>query len=363
MAFAERIRDSEAERPFASEPEIGAAPGAPSCPLCAYQETKRAFRDNGRSLEMCSMCGLFFVHPYPAGSRQHACVSSGVSYEIEILDCARRYHGEQLYYGRHLREITEECSGAESLLDVGCGTGYLLQSLASQPNLYTAGIELNAQAARFARRVSGRPIYEMPFEQFRSDRKFDVIALINVLSHVPSFDGMFRSIRAAFRPGGKVILRTSEMSGNVSRWNQVHWGIPDDLHFLGLTTLDFICAKYGFVIQRHIRTPFEDELFLRVPMGASGPQPLHNFVKTAGVRIPRMLPALQIALRGNSGPAAFVSLVVLTPLHNAAISRRWAPADQQPRSREGLMPISDDRLTPRRVAVSGAHGPDATSSV
>ncbi len=330
MAFADRIRDSEAERPCASEPEIGAAPGAPSCPLCTNQKTKRAFRDNGRSLEMCSMCGLFFVHPYPAGSRQHACVSSGVSNEIEILDCARRYRGEQLYYRRHLREITEECSGAESLLDVGCGTGYLLQSLASQPNLYTAGIELNAQAARFARRVSGRPIYETPFEEFRSDRKFDVIALINVLSHVPSFDGMFRSIRAALRPGGKVILRTSEMSGNVSRWNQVHWGIPDDLHFLGLTTLDFICAKYGFVIQRHIRTPFEDELFLRSRWEQVGRNRLHNFVKSAGIRIPLMLPALRQLYAATLGNRLFVSFVVLAPLRTTpAISTTMGrPAHQ-----------------------------------
>ena len=53
-------------------------------------------------------------------------------------------------------KIIEECQGAKSLLDVGCGTGYLLGALSILPDFYTAGIELNAQAAQFARRASGR---------------------------------------------------------------------------------------------------------------------------------------------------------------------------------------------------------------
>ena len=101
--------------------------------------------------------------------------------------------------------------------------------------------------------------------------------MINVLSHIPSFDGMFRSLRAALRPGGKMILRTSEMSARVSRWNQLHWGIPDDLHFLGLSTLDFLCAKYGFTIARHIRMPFEEEFFLAVALAANGTQSIRKF--------------------------------------------------------------------------------------
>jgi SAM-dependent methyltransferase len=243
-------------------------------------------------------------------------VSSGASDQIEILDCERRHLGERLYYERHLTPIVEECRGARSLLDVGCGTGYLLQALSKLPDLYSAGIELNAQAAQFARRVSGRPIYEVPFEEFHSDRKYDVITLINVLSHVPSFDRMFQSMRAVLRPGGKVILRTSEMSRSVSRWNQVHWGIPDDIQFLGLETLDFLCAKYGFTVIRHERTPFEDELFLRSRWGQLGRSTLLNAIKAAGTRIPFALAALKKLYAAVLGKQLFVSFIVLTPLDN-----------------------------------------------
>jgi len=285
-----------------------------ACSLCGSTATSHAFQDNGCSLRVCAICGLFFVHPYPDADHQHGLVSSESTERIAILDCERRYQGERLYYQRHLPQIMDECRGATSLLDVGCGTGYLLEALRSVPGLYTAGIELNSQAAQLARRVSGRPIYESPIEEFRSERKFDVVTLINVLSHVPSFDGMFHSIRAALRPGGKLILRTSEMRDNVSRWNQVHWGIPDDLHFLGVETLAFLCAKYGFAVTRHIRTPFEDELFLRSRWQQAGRRKLHNLVKSAGIRLPFALAALKRLYTAVLGQRLFVSFIVLTPL-------------------------------------------------
>jgi SAM-dependent methyltransferase len=289
----------------------------PRCPLCGSGKTRNAFKDGGCALRVCSECELFFTHPYPESRRQHEMVHAGEYPEIEILDCERRYLGEQLYYDRHFTCIEEECAGARSLLDVGCGTGHLLERLSTRPGLRCAGIELNLRAAQFARHVSGCDVYETSFEDFKCDRQFDVITMINVLSHIPSFDGMFRSLRGALRPGGKVILRTSEMSARVSRWNQLHWGIPDDLHFLGLGTLDFLCAKYGLAVIRHIRAPFEEELFLMSRWRQVGRNPYVNLIKAAGVRIPGILPVMKWLYTATLGHRLFVSFIVLTPLSDA----------------------------------------------
>ena len=289
----------------------------PVCPLCGFAESRKAFTEGGCTLRVCDICDLFFVHPYPAGESQHRQVMAGENPLIKILDCERRYQGERLFYDRHFPLIAQECEGATSILDIGCGTGHLLEKFSARPGLYCAGIELNPQAAEFARRVSGRRIWEMPIEEFRSERKFDAITLINVFSHVPSFDGLFGSLRCALRPGGKVILRTTEMKRSVSRWNQVHWGIPDDLHFLGLTTLEFLCAKYGFIVTRHIRTPYEDELFCASRWEQMGRSRVQNFIKKAGVRIPLALPALKGIYKAALGERLFMSFIVLTPLEDA----------------------------------------------
>jgi SAM-dependent methyltransferase len=316
MASAKQLSNPHIERtpPLPAVREIAASVSV--CPLCGSAETTIAFTDAGCELRVCNACELFFTHPYPQSSSQHEMVHAGEYSGIEILDCARRYQGERLYYDRHFRFIDEECEGARSLIDVGCGTGHLLERLRARPGLRCTGIELNSQAAQLARRVSGCNVYEIPFEHFRGEQRFDVITMINVLSHIPSFDGMFRSLRAALRPGGKVILRTSEMDARVSRWNQLHWGIPDDLHFLGLRTLDFLCAKYGFAVTRHIRVPFEEELFLPSRWRQVGRNRFMNLIKAAGVRIPGLLPAIKWLYTATLGQRLFVSFVVLTLLRD-----------------------------------------------
>jgi SAM-dependent methyltransferase len=283
----------------------------PVCPLCHCEATCCAFRDNGFQLRVCGGCDLFFVHPYPTSSHQHSEVAAGESTAIELLDCERRYEGEKLYYQRHFSSIEAECRDARSILDVGCGTGHLLERLAVRPEAFRMGIELNPQAARFARRATGCDILEIPFEQFRGERRFDVITLINVLSHIPSFEGLFRSLRAALSPGGKVVLRTSEMDISVSRWNQAHWGIPDDLQFLGLRTLDRICAQYGFTVTRHVRQPFEEELFRASRWRQMGRSSWLNTIKRAAVITPGALRALKTVYSTAFGKRLFVSLIVL----------------------------------------------------
>jgi len=287
------------------------ANAVPACPLCHARANRVAFRDNRCNLRVCANCDLFFVDPYPSVARQHHYVTAQND-QIELLDCARRYEGERLYYDRHFASIANECSGARSLLDVGCGTGRLLELFSHVPRLYCAGIELNPDAAAFAERVAGCEIFRVPLEDFRCDRRFDAITMINVFSHIPSFDQMFQSLRSLLSPAGKLILRTTEMSRNVSRWNQVHWGIPDDLQFMGLRTLEFICENYKFSVVQHQRVPFEDELFRASRWKQMGRNSLQNGVKRAVVRVPGALRILRNVYSGCVGPRLFVSFIVLT---------------------------------------------------
>lgn len=301
-----------------SGPSIVPAKGGtfiiPLCPLCGQRNNDTAFFDNARELRVCDVCSLFFVHPYPRGTSRYDQVTTGKLDGIDLLDCEERYCGERLYYERHFALIEEECRGAQSFLDVGCGTGHLLERLSAKRSLRRTGIELNARAAQFARRTAGCEIVELPFEKFRAPVTFDVVTLINVFSHIPSLDGLFTSLRNTIAPGGKVILRTSEMSRNVSRWNQLHWGIPDDLHFLGFGTLDFACRKYGFKIERHVRVPYEEELFLASRWQQVGRRKTVNAIKQIGLKVPGALAAMKSAYKTLLGRRLFVSFIVLSPM-------------------------------------------------
>lgn len=285
----------------------------PQCPLCGCRENQKAFADNACELRACRHCGLFFIHPYPRIHQRHAQIETGALDGIDLLDCERRHAGERLYYDRHFASIEEECRSARSFLDVGCGTGRLLELLSARNDMRRMGIELNPRAAQFARQIANCEILEVPFEEFRTQDRFDVISMINVFSHIPSLDALFASLRAALAPEGKVILRTSEMSARVSRWNQLHWGVPDDLQFLGLETIGFICRKYGFEVRRHVRVPFEEELFQRSRWLQMGRRNLVNRIKQVGLHLPGALAAMKSVYRAILGHRLFVSFIVLSP--------------------------------------------------
>ena len=152
--------------------------------------------------------------------------------------------------------VAKACEGAKSVLDVGGGSGYLLQQLGANPALSRCGIELNEDRAKMARNISGCVIHQVPIEQFTSDEKFDVIIMMNVLSHIHSHDDLFNSLRSLLSDNGKLILKVGEFSKEPKRTDVRDWEIPDHLHFLGHNTINYICDKYGFRIDTHDRVSY-----------------------------------------------------------------------------------------------------------
>ena len=106
---------------------------------------------------------------------------------------------------------------ATSILDVGCGCGHLLERLAVHPDLYRVGIELNRERAALARRVAGCEVSDVAIEDFPETRRFDVITLINVFSHIPGIDKLFVKLRALLTDNGKIVLKTGEMRNDVRK--------------------------------------------------------------------------------------------------------------------------------------------------
>ena len=83
-----------------------------------------------------------------------------------------------------------------------------------------------------------------------------------------------------------------------------------------------LCAQYGFAVARHIRTPFEDELFHSSRWEQLGRSRVRNLIKTAATRIPLALPALKQLYTAALGQRLFISFIVLVPLA-AGAQRAW----------------------------------------
>lgn len=106
-----------------------------------------------------------------------------------------------------VRQVTETLPAGFRVLEVGCGTGNVLQVIEQAcPRGLVVGMDLYAEGLRFARRrtscllVQG-DIHKLPFRS-----PFDVIGAFDVLEHLPDDHRVLRDLRAILAPGGALLL-------------------------------------------------------------------------------------------------------------------------------------------------------------
>ena len=135
---------------------------------------------------------------------------------------------------------------------------------------------------------------------------------MNVLSHVCSFDGLFKAIKDLLNPGGKIIIKTGVLAPNVKRTDVFDWEIPDHLHFLGLETIHHICRKYGLILLEHHRRPLSEELFSRRSLLLAGRSTWRNAVKKILAYTPLVVELLRLLYERRHDRRVFSSLMLLT---------------------------------------------------
>ena len=283
------------------------------CPLCGGQENKKCFSERRHDFLSCSNCGLFFIDPY--GADAHEKVPEYNYDDLQIIKPEKFHISSTNYYKRLLlSRIKEECANAKSILDVGCGTGALLALLKNErPDMRRVGVELNTERFEFAKKSAECEIYQIPLEKFSYDSKFDVITMINVLSHIPSFDSLFDSIHNLLSADGKFILKVGEMEADVEKNAIFDWGIPDHLHFLGIHTMDYICEKYGFKIIHHDRRPLSEDMFSFGRWYSPGRSSVRNLAKRIIALTPFALRGLRILYNMKHGEKIYSSFIVVSP--------------------------------------------------
>jgi ubiquinone/menaquinone biosynthesis C-methylase UbiE len=101
--------------------------------------------------------------------------------------------------------IVGRYAAGKQVLEVGCGTGLILQRVAATAGSAT-GVDLSPGMLRAAR-ARGLEVVEgsatdLPF----ADASFDVAYSFKVLAHIPDWDGCMRELVRVTRPGGHIVI-------------------------------------------------------------------------------------------------------------------------------------------------------------
>ena len=142
-------------------------------------------------------------------------MASQAWYETAFMGRDQVMESLQVWHKYFLRDARRLAPGRK-LLDIGCGTGNLLAA-ARQLGFRVAGIELDRNAARLAKKMLGDvPVYGLALSDFAREHceKFDVVTFFEVLEHQDRPKEFLRLVRSCLKPGGYVGLSVP----NRARW-------------------------------------------------------------------------------------------------------------------------------------------------
>lgn len=154
---------------------------------------------------------------------------------------------------RLVTDLMERLSVHGRILDLGCGTGGVLQHLGVFGR--ALGLDPAPEAAQYCRRrdvpmVVGSGM-ELPF----ADASFDAVLALDVIEHVPDDVALLREARRILRPGGVLVVTVPALP-----WL---WSAHDDVnhHFrrYTLATLRRSLREGGF---RHRRISYYNAMLL-----------------------------------------------------------------------------------------------------
>ena len=233
-----------------------------SCALCGGDHTAVLFRtrgtqltgvwangvryelDSAESIVMCKTCGLVYVDPQPV-------LGPGLAaYSVEQQEAY--FEGTRQIRLWAYRNLVHQIPGwlgrdPHTLLDIGCGDGVLVE-VARQAGIYSVGTEIDDHIVRLVRERLGQDtvvtvdLAELP------QAHYDVIALINVLEHVPNPKEMLKASAHLLKPDGIVLVHTLNFGGlpaklGGAKWHQIE---PlEHLYYFTGRTLRALMRKAG----------------------------------------------------------------------------------------------------------------------
>jgi SAM-dependent methyltransferase len=218
------------------------------------------------------------------------------------------------------------CPAPKLFLEIGCGTGYVLQGIGEAfPGAALAGSDvLAAGLAHARRRVPSASFFQMDARRIPFRDHFDVIGAFDVIEHVEDDEAALRAMRRALRGGGTLLLTVPQ---HPLLWSAVddfsrhrrrytHRGLVTKVRNAGMEviratpffslTLPILLA--GRLARRLARTTFDPEAELRIHPLLNGTlqllADLEWMLIRRGVSLPVGSSLLVVGRRSETGPQA-----------------------------------------------------------
>ena len=206
-------------------------------------------KDYGRCVQTvkCRNCGL--VQPkYILDSQDLIKLYANVDDESYLATSDIRGSSN---YRQVIKLIDKFAKNHGSLLEIGAGSGGLLDSLKHQFN-HIHGVEPSEKFCQFARERYGLALDNIGYEDMSESRKYDVILALDVIEHVASVKHFMDKVFGLLADDGIVIVSTPSKNSLAARLlGKKWWHIrPPHLYYLDKRSFNALMDAAGFKIIR-----------------------------------------------------------------------------------------------------------------
>lgn len=171
------------------------------------------------------------------------------------------YHVVRSYMLGKKQQLVETVTHKKNgtVLDIGCGTGYFLDTL-QQAGWTTQGIEADEKARQFASTQFKLQVFAPEKLSTLSAESFDVVTLWHVLEHIHDLELYMNEIYRVLKPDGILIIAVPNYdSYDAKHYKELWaaWDVPRHLWHFTPKSLSFLAERFKFQLQNHYLMPFD----------------------------------------------------------------------------------------------------------
>lgn len=148
-------------------------------------------------------------------------------------------------YAKRIGKYTEP----GKILDVGCAAGFILEGFLSK-GWTGQGIEPNVTMAEYGKKELNIEIHAGSLEDFKSDEKFDLVTLIQVIGHFYDLDKSMVNISNLLTQNGLVLVESWNMKSIAARIFGKRWHAyspPSTINWFSDESLKKLFKDHGFL--------------------------------------------------------------------------------------------------------------------
>jgi SAM-dependent methyltransferase len=229
-----------------------ASPMQLHCPACSQATAQRfLYSKNGCAILQCAECGL--------GRAQASDFDPGAYYTGDYFSGGRadgyaNYRGAELVLRREFANTVDfirKYRASGRLLDVGCAYGFFLQE--ARCFFDVTGIEIAEDAAAYCRQ-RGLPVLTGVANEGNLAQlgMMDVIALLDVVEHLPTPHETLALCARHLTPGGLIVITTGDFASLYANLFGARWRLmtpPQHLWYFTRESIRRISRPLGLTIE------------------------------------------------------------------------------------------------------------------